>query len=125
MSAEEKLPLEGVSEEEILSHWPSAVTGLLEHPEWGELSYWMGEQRGRIVVRFRYSEQDADEKSRVFFVDVAREGWVLRQISSFQSTERGLKLVKNQSFRILDSMEQKYRGAIDLLLKERQRWQAL
>ncbi len=125
MSVEEKTVLEGISEEEILGHWPSAVNGLLEHEEWGALSYWMGEQRGRIAVRFRFEGQEAEEATRVFFVDVARDGWILRHISSFQPTERGLKLVKNQSFRILDAMEQKYRSAIDLLMQERKRWEAL
>ena len=114
-----------VSEETIQQNWPSALQGNLEHPEWENLMYWAGEQRGRVVARFRYQTQLEEESCIVFFIDVSKEGWVLRQLSQFMMTEKGLKLVKKQSFRTLDEMEQKYHKAIDLLIKARKEWPAL
>ena len=60
------------------------------------------EQRGRIVVRFTYPQQPVEDQNKVFFIDAGTEGWVLRHVSEFQNLDAELKLVKNQSFRILD-----------------------
>ncbi len=106
-------------EEEIQKSWPSAVEGDLEHPELGKIHYWTGEQRGRVVLRFRYEGQIQYESEKMFFVDLSKEGWILRHISTFQAMESGLKLIKNQSFRELDNLEQKYRGIIDLFIESR------
>ena len=48
-------------EEVLKKHWPSAVEGDFELPEKGTIHYWAGEQRGRIVVRFTYPQQPAEE----------------------------------------------------------------
>jgi hypothetical protein len=55
----------------------------------------------------------------MFFIDLSKEGWILRHISTFQSQDSKLKLVKNKSFREQDELEQKYRGIIDLFLESR------
>ena len=55
----------------------------------------------------------------MFFIDLSKEGWILRHISTFQSQDSKLKLVKNKSFREQDELEQKYRGIIDLFLEAR------
>ncbi|MEE3022265.1 MAG: hypothetical protein VX367_06415, partial [SAR324 cluster bacterium] len=56
-------------EEELKKYWPSAVEGDFEHPEKGTIHYWAGEQRGRIVVRFTYPQQPAEDQNKVFFID--------------------------------------------------------
>ena len=108
-----------ISEDNIKENWPNAVEGELEHPELGFIHYWTGEQRGRIVVRFSYTGQEEDESKKMFFIDLSKKGWILRHISTFQSQDSKLKLVKNQSFREQDKLEQKYRGIIDLFLESR------
>ena len=108
-----------ISEDKIKENWPNAVEGDLEHPELGFIHYWTGEQRGRIVVRFSYTDQEEGESKKMFFIDLSKEGWILRHISTFQSQDSKLKLVKNQSFREQDEFEQKYRGIIDLFLESR------
>ena len=114
-----KKKMNKIVEEEIKENWSSAVEGDLEHPELGFIHYWTGEQRGRIVVRFSYEGQDNGESEKMFFIDLSKEGWVLRHISTFQSQDSKLKLVKNQSFREQDELEQKYRSIIDLFLESR------
>ena len=114
-----KKKMNKIVEEEIKENWSSAVEGDLEHPELGFIHYWTGEQRGRIVVRFSYEGQDKGESEKMFFIDLSKEGWVLRHISTFQSQDSKLKLVKNKSFREQDELEQKYRGIIDLFLESR------
>ena len=114
-----KKKMNKIVEEEIKENWSSAVEGDLEHPELGFIHYWTGEQRDRIVVRFIYEGQDKGESEKMFFIDLSKEGWVLRHISTFQSQDSKLKLVKNQSFREQDELEQKYRSIIDLFLESR------
>ena len=114
-----ELKLNKISEDNIKENWPNAVEGDLEHPELGYIHYWTGEQRGRIVVRFSYTDQEEGESKKMFFIDLSKEGWILRHISTFQSQDSKLKLVKNQSFREQDELEQKYRGIIDLFLESR------
>ena len=109
-------------EEELKKHWPSAVEGDFEHPEKGTIHYWAGEQRGKIVVRFTYPQQPVEDQNKVFFIDAGTEGWVLRHVSEFQNLDAELKLVKNQSFRILDELNQRYRGIIDEFMKIRDGW---
>ena len=109
-------------DEELKKHWPSAVEGDFEHPEKGTIHFWAGEQRGRIVVRFTYSQQPVEDQNKVFFIDAGTEGWVLRHVSEFQNLDAELKLVKNQSFRILDELNQRYRGIIDEFMKVRDGW---
>ena len=109
-------------EEELKKHWPSAVEGDFEHSEKGVIHYWAGEQRGRIVVRFTYLQQPVEDQNKVFFIDAGTEGWVLRHVSEFQNLEAELKLVKNQSFRILDELNQRYLGIIDEFMKVRDGW---
>ena len=76
-----------IVEEEIKENWSSAVEGDLEHPELGFIHYWTGEQRGRIAVRFIYEGQDKGESEKMFFIDLRKEGWVLRHISTFKSQD--------------------------------------
>ncbi|MBC8258686.1 MAG: hypothetical protein H8E38_06715 [SAR324 cluster bacterium] len=109
-----------IDEEEIKGSWPSAVEGELEHPEFGLIHFWTGEQRGRIVVRFSFECQTEGESHKVFFIDLSQEGWVLQHISSFQFQNSKLKLIKSQSFREQDDLEQKYRSIIDLFLETRE-----
>ena len=106
-------------EEEIKKNWPSAVEGDLDHPELGMIHYWTGEQRGRIVVRFSYERQAEGESEKMFFINLSREGWFLRHISTFHAEDSNLKLIKNQSFREQDKLEKKYRSVIDLFLDTR------
>ena len=80
------------------------------------------QQRGRIVVRFTYPQQPVEDRNIVFFIDAGTEGWVLRHVSEFQNLDAELKLVKNQSFRILDELNQRYRGIIDEFMKVRDGW---
>jgi hypothetical protein len=48
---------------------------------------------------------------------------VLRHVSSFTTTESGgLKLVKNQSFKVLDELEEKYRDLLEMFMQERKGW---
>ena len=108
-----------IVEEDIKENWPSVVEGDLEHPELGFIHYWTGEQRGRIVVRFSYEGQDKGELEKMFFIELSKEGWVLRHISTFQSNDSKLKLVKIQSFREQNELEQKYQSIIDLFLESR------
>ena len=111
--------LNNILEEEIKKNWPSAVEGDLKHPELGFIHYWTGEQRGRIVVRFSYDGQEKGESEKMFFIGFNTEGWVLNYISTFKSQDSKLKLLKNQSFREKDELEQKYRSIIDLFLESR------
>ena len=106
----------------IEKHWPSAVEGDFEHPEKGTIHYWAGEQRGRIVVRFTYLQQPVEDQNKVFFIDAGTEGWVLRHVSEFQNLDAELKLVKNQSFRILDELKQRNLGIIYEFMKGRDGW---
>ncbi|HCP33780.1 MAG: hypothetical protein QF560_04245 [SAR324 cluster bacterium] len=109
-------------EEELKKHWPSAVEGDFEHSEKGVVHYWAGEQRGRIVVRFSYPQQPDEDQDKVFFIDAGTESWVLRHVSTFQNLNAELKLIKNQSFRILDDLEQRYRTIIEDFMKVREGW---
>ena len=107
----------------IQQSWPNAVQGEIPHPEWGAVCYWTGEQHGHIAVRFLYADQPDTEANKVFFVDATPEGWVLRYVSSFTATDSGgLKLVKNPSFKVLDELEEKYRGLLELFMQERKGW---
>ena len=106
-------------EKEIKKNWPSAVEGDLEHPELGMIHYWTGEQRGKIVMRFSYEGQAEGESEKIFFIDLSQEGWLIRHISTFQAENSQLKLIKNQSFREQDELEEKYRSVIDLFLETR------
>ena len=99
--------MNNISEDKIKENWPNAVEGDLEHPELGFIHYWTGEQRGRIVVRFSYTNQEEGESKKMFFIDLSKEGWILRHISTFQSQDSILKLVKNKSFREQDELEKK------------------
>ena len=114
--------LNGKLEEELKKYWPSAVEGDFEHSELGLVHYWAGEQRGRIVVRFSYLQQPKEDYDKVFFIDAGNEGWVLRHVSTFQNLNNELKLVKNQSFRILDDLEQRYRTIIEDFMAVRDGW---
>ena len=106
-------------EEKIKENWPSAVEGDLEHPELGLIHYWTGEQRGRIVLRFSFEGQAEGESAKMFFINLKQKTWVLSHISSFQSEETKLKLVKIQSFKDQDELEKKYRSVIDLFINSR------
>ncbi len=108
--------------DEVKQFWPSAVEGDLQHADLGNIHYWTGEQRGRVVVRFLYKYQPEEESDIVFFLDVSPEGWVLRHISTFQTRESDLKLITNQSFRVLDELEGKYRDIIDIFMEARKSW---
>ena len=112
-------------EDALQQNWPSAVQGEIPHPEWGPVRYWTGEQHGgHIVVRFRYTNQPDIEADKVFFVDSTPEGWVLRHVSSFATTDSGgLKLVKNQSSKVLDELEEKYRDLLERFMQERTVWE--
>ncbi|MAE16270.1 MAG: hypothetical protein CL923_00055 [Deltaproteobacteria bacterium] len=111
-------------EDALQQSWPSAVRGEISHPQWGTVCYWTGEQHGHIAVRFRYADQPDAEADKVFFVDSTPEGWVLRHVSSFATTDSGgLKLVKNQSFKVLDELEEKYRDLLERFMQERTVWE--
>tara|TARA_B100001964_G_scaffold5105_1_gene5520 strand:+ start:152 stop:502 length:351 start_codon:yes stop_codon:yes gene_type:complete len=108
-------------EEEIKENWPSAVEGDLEHPELGLIHYWTGEQRGRIVLRFSFERQAEGESAKMFFINLKQDSWVLSHISTFKSSDSKLKLVKNQSFKEQDELEDKYRSIIELFLESRKK----
>ena len=111
--------MEKVSKEEITKNWPSAVEGRFEHPECGEVLYWTGEQHGKIVVRFSYDSQAEGESEKMFFIDLTKNSWELSHISTFESHNSKLKLLKIQSFKDKDELEKKYRSIIELFIKSR------
>ena len=111
--------MEKISEEEIKKNWPSAVEGRIEHPELGEIQYWTGEQHGKIVVRFIYDSQAEGESEKMFFIDLTNNSWALSHISTFQSYNSKIKLLKMQSFKDQDELEKKYRSIIELFIKSR------
>ncbi len=108
-----------ISEEEIKKNWPSAVEGSIEHPELGVVYYWTGEQHGKIVVRFSYDSQAEGESEKMFFIDLTKNSWELSHISTFESHNSKLKLLKIQSFKDQDELERKYRSIIELFIKSR------
>ena len=108
-------------EEEIKKNWPSAVEGDLEHPEFGLIHYWTGEQRGKIIMRFSFEGQAEVESKKMFFINVKQDSWELSHISTFQTSDTKLKLVKNQSFKEQDELENKYRSIIELFLVSRKK----
>ena len=108
-------------EEEIKQNWPSAIEGDLEHPELGLIRYWTGEQRSRIVLRFSFERQAEGESAIMFFIHLKQDSWVLSHISTFQSSDSKLQLVKNQSFKDQDELENKYRSIIELFLETRKK----
>ena len=111
--------MEKISEEEIKKNWPSALEGCIEHPEFGLVDYWTGEQHGKIVVRFRFSAQDVGESAKMFFIDSKKDSWEMSHISTFESHNSKLKLLKIQSFKDQDELEKKYRSLIELFIKSR------
>ena len=111
--------MEKISEEEIKKNWPSAIEGSIEHPELGVVNYWTGEQHGKIVVRFSYDFQPEGESEKMFFIDLTKHSWELSHISTFESHNSKLKLLKIQSFKDQDELEKKYRSVIDLFIKSR------
>ena len=108
-------------EQEIKENWPSAVEGDLDHPEFGLIHYWTGEQRDKIVLRFSFDGQAEDESAKMFFINLKQDSWVLSHISTFQTSDSKLKLVKNQSFQEQNELEQKYRSIIELFLETRKK----
>lgn len=108
-------------EEEIKVNWPSALEGDFEHPELGLINYWTGEQRGRIVVRFDFVGQSEVESKKIFFINLKQDSWQLSHISTFQTFDSKLKLIKNQSFKEHDELEKKYRSIIELFLDSRKK----
>ena len=108
-------------DEEIKVNWPSAVEGDLEHPELGVIHYWTGEQRGRIVLRFIFEGQNEVETKKMFFINLKQDSWELSHISTFQTFDSKLKLIKNQSFKERDELEKKYRSIIELFLDYRKK----
>jgi len=111
--------MEKISEEEIKKNWPSAVEGRIEHSELGVVLYWTGEQHGKIVVRFIYDSQKEGESENMFFIDLTKNSWELSHISTFESHNSKLKLLKIQSFKDQDELEKKYRSIIELFIKSR------
>ena len=111
--------MEKISEEKIKKNWPSVVEGSMEHPELGVVHYWTGEQHGKIVVRFCYDSQTEGESEKIFFIDITKNNWELSHISTFQSHNSKLKLLKIQSFNYRDELEKKYRSIIELFIKSR------
>ena len=111
--------MERNSEEEIKKNWPSAVEGSIEHPELGVVYYWTGEQHGKIVVRFIYDSQAEGESEKMFFIDLTKNSWELSHISTFESNNSKLKLLKIQSFKEKDELEKKYRSIIGLFINSR------
>ena len=111
--------MEKISEEEIKKNWPSAVEGSIEHPELGVVHYWTGEQHGKIVVRFSYDSQAEGEFEKMFFIDLTKNSWELSHISTFESHNSKLKLLKIHSFKDQDELEKKYRSIIELFIKSR------
>ena len=108
-------------DEEIKENWPSAVEGDLEHPELGLIHYWTGEQRGKIVLRFSFEGQAEVESKKMFFINLKQDSWELSHISTFQTFDSKLKLVKNQSFKEQDELEKKYRSIFELFLDSRKK----
>ena len=108
-------------EEEIKKEWSSAVEGDLEHPGLGLIHYWTGEQRGKIVMRFSFEGQAEVESKKMFFIKLKQESWELSHISTFQTSDTKLNLVKNQSFKEQDELEKKYRSIIELFLVSRKK----
>ena len=108
-------------DEEIKVNWPSAVEGDLEHPELGLIHYWTGEQNRRIVLRFIYEGQAEIESKKMFFISLKQDSWELSYISTFQTFDSKLKLLKSQSFKEQDELEKKYRSIIDLFLDSRKK----
>ena len=111
--------MEMISEEEIKKNWPSAVEGSIDHPELGVVHYWTGEQHGKIVVRFSYDSQAEGESEKMFFIDLIKDSWELSHISTFESHNSKLKLLKIQSFKDRDELEKKYRSFIELFFNSR------
>ena len=111
--------MEKISEEEINKNWPSAVEVNIEHPELGVVYYWTGEQHGKIVVRFSYDSQAEGESEKMFFINLTKNSWELSHISTFESHNSKLKLLKIQSFKDQDELEKKYRGIIELFINSR------
>ena len=111
--------MERISEEAIKKNWPSAVEGRFEHPELGEIQYWTGEQHGKIVVRFSYDSQTEGESENMFFINLVGKAWELSQISTFETHNSKLKLLKIQSFKEQEELEKKYRSLIDLFINSR------
>ena len=111
--------MEEISEEEIKKNWPSAVEGSFEHSVLGEVKYWTGEQHGKIVVRFSYDSQAEGESEKMFFIDFNKNIWELSHISTFESQNAKLKLLKIQSFKDQDELEKKYISIIELFIKSR------
>ena len=108
-----------ISEEEIKKNWPSAVEGSIEHPELGVVYYWTGEQHGKIAVRFIYDSQAEGESEKMFFIDLTNKSWELKHISKFETQNSKLKLLKIQSFKEQEELENKYRSIIELFIKSR------
>ena len=111
--------MEEISEEEIKKNWPSAVEGSIEHPELGIVHYLTGEQHGKIVVRFSYNSQAEGDSAKMFFIDLTKNNWELSHISTFESHNSKLKLLKIQSFKDQDELENKYRSLIELFINSR------
>ena len=111
--------MEKISEEEIKKNWPSAVEGNIEHPELGVVHFWTGEHHGKIVVRFSYDSQTEGESEKMFFIDLTMNIWELSHISTFESHNSKLKLLKIQSFKDQDELEKKYRSIIQLFISTR------
>ena len=108
-----------IEENKIKESWPSAVEGSIEHPDFGIIKYWTGEQNNRIVVRFSYEGQIKSESEIIFFINVNLGDWVLSQISTFKSSDSKLKLTKIQSFKEYEDLENKYLTIIELFMKSR------
>ena len=108
--------MEKISEEEIKKNWPSAVEGSIEHPELGVVHYWKGEQHGKVVARFSYDSQAEGESEKMFFIDLTKNSWELSHISTFESHNSKLRLLKIQSFKDQDELEKKYRSIIELFI---------
>ena len=111
--------MDKIGEEEIKKNWPSAVGGTIEHPALGVVHYWTGEQHGKIVVRFSYDSQAEGESEKMFFIDFNKNIWELSHISTFESHNSKLKLLKIQSFKDQDELEKKYRSLIELFINSR------
>ena len=111
--------MEKISEEEIKKNWPSAVEGNIEHPELGVVYFWTGEHHGKIVVRFSYDSQAEGESEKMFFIDLNKNSWEISHISTFESHNSKLKLLKIQSFKDQDELEKKYRSLIELFINSR------
>ncbi len=109
-----------IEENEIKDNWPSAVEGNIEHPDLGIINYWTGEEKDRIVVRFKYEGQIKEESEKIFFINLNQGDWVLSQISTFKSSNSKLKLTKVHSFQEYEELEKKYHPIIELFIKFRE-----